>query len=215
MISILYTTFDYRFSHNHLCGLVEKMPFKIKEKITRFKRWEDAHACLLGNYLLLNALYKAGLRYTLEDLKYDDNYRPFLCENFDFNISHSGNAVVCASTCYGRIGVDIEVKKHLDISNFKDQFSSAEWEALMNEIHPCTQFYNHWTRKESVLKADGRGLSYSLAELVTKENDTINLDGRSWYCRNIKILDGYACHIAYNVQQDYVAELVNFSESYL
>lgn len=210
MISIFYTQFDRPFNAGYFNWLKEKMPSEIKSKICRFKQWKDAHAYLLGKCLLLHALSAVELDYSLDDLKYDQHLRPFFSSDVDFNISHSGSLVVCALSRQGRIGIDIEQKKALNISDFKDQFSQAEWESITNDEFPHNRFYDYWTIKESVLKADGRGMWFPFAQVNIVAQDRITLVSEPWYYNKLNILKEYSCHIAYKIKQDYVLEQINF-----
>jgi 4'-phosphopantetheinyl transferase len=80
-----------------------------------------------------------------------------------FNQSHSQDlSVVCVSTA-APVGIDVEQTRPLyDMESLAQQvFSPAEIAAL-NDLpvyHRKQLFYDIWTRKEAVLKADGRGLS--------------------------------------------------------
>jgi len=80
-----------------------------------------------------------------------------------FNISHSGNCVVCAVD-EKAVGVDIEVIKPIDFNIAERFFSKAEYLTLINQPKEMQMkyFYMIWTLKESYIKADGRGLSLPL-----------------------------------------------------
>lgn len=87
--------------------------------------------------------------------------------DLQFNISHSANTALIAVTKTYEIGVDIE-KINADI-NFleltEEFFSPTEYKQLVN-LCPTEQllaFYRLWTLKEAVVKALGKGLSYSLS----------------------------------------------------
>lgn len=88
------------------------MPDYIKYKIIKYRKWEDAHGCLLGKCLLIRAFEFRNEILLLTDLQYNEFGRPYFAtyRNLDFNISHSGNIVVCVITNKGKIGVDNEKK---------------------------------------------------------------------------------------------------------
>ena len=83
-----------------------------------------------------------------------------------FNLSHSGNAAVCALTTGRDIGVDLE--RHRVVPNaprIAQRFFSRAERASLNALDPVDQslgFLNCWTRKEAFIKAVGEGLSYPL-----------------------------------------------------
>lgn len=88
--------------------------------------------------------------------------KPFMehLPGFHFNISHSGKWLVCA-THTAPVGIDIEQVAPLDILQYREHLSVAEYYAL--RALPTTEqlhhFYRLWTLKESYLKQTGMGLS--------------------------------------------------------
>lgn len=138
---------------------------------------------------------------SLEDIQYTKFGRPYFntLRNFDFNISHSENMVACAITNEGRIGIDIEKRKSIDIIDFEDQFSDAEWIHIKNEKFPYYTFYDCWTKKEAILKADGRGMTLSLHLIDTIGSKKITIDNNSWFILEIDTFKNYTCSIACSV----------------
>ena len=65
-----------------------QLPEHFQKEITAYKHWQSAQNSLLGKIILLFALKKIGLSYSLNDLKIGKKDRPFLDATFDFNISH-------------------------------------------------------------------------------------------------------------------------------
>lgn len=175
------------------------MPDKIKERVVKFKRWQDAHASLLGKHLLLHAMSDLGYDISLNDLQYTQYDRPFIANNADFNISHSGTLVVCVISNDGRIGIDIEEKKPIDITDFNNQFSPEEW-SIITQSQPATDsFYDYWSSKEAILKADGIGISVALSALNTANRKEVDFNNQKWYLLRVDDFPDYACHIACNV----------------
>ena len=101
----------------------------------------------------------------LLDLKmyYGGNGKPYL-ENypFYFNLSHSGNYVVCAISPR-EVGVDIQEYRQVDMERLAKRFFSKEEQ---NALKVCTKgkeqyelFYQLWTRKEAYGKLTGEGIA--------------------------------------------------------
>lgn len=174
---------------------LERLPAALQPKILRYRRWEDAHAALLGKLLLLVALHTTGSTATLEELLYTPHDKPYFPAGPNFNISHSGNRAVCALSTTGRVGVDIELIKPLSFDDFQTQFTPNEWQAIRSAPDPIAAFYRFWTAKESLIKADGRGLGIPLLELDVTEYRPIPLDGASWTFQPLSFFPGYAAHL--------------------
>jgi 4'-phosphopantetheinyl transferase len=85
-----------------------------------------------------------------------------------FNVAHSKDTILIALTRTGPIGVDVEYfDRSTDIMEVAHHnFTARESGSLAAIADPQTRiktFYRYWTRKEAVLKADGRGLIASLS----------------------------------------------------
>jgi 4'-phosphopantetheinyl transferase len=80
-----------------------------------------------------------------------------------FNLSHSGAWAVLALSRGGEVGVDIErIDPCLDYEGLAARFfSGAEQKRLLAAPWPRRRrsFYRLWTRKEALLKGQGRGFS--------------------------------------------------------
>jgi 4'-phosphopantetheinyl transferase len=94
----------------------------------------------------------------------------------NFNVAHSKDTILIALSREGPVGVDVEYfDRPTDIMDVaKHNFTETETRSLEAITDPETRhttFYRYWTRKEAVLKADGRGLIASLASFdVTFES---------------------------------------------
>ncbi len=193
----LYTTvYQEPLPAEQFRSLLGLIPTTYHESIGKYRRWQDAHAALLGKILLRTALEKAGYHSDLSRLQYTDWKKPFLPAGPQFNISHSGNRVVCILGTAARIGIDIEILKPFSFDGFDEQFTPAEWTAIQTAPSPMTAFFHFWTAKESLIKADGRGLGIPLQELDLTKPNPIHLDDGLWSVHQLPFFDGYACHMA-------------------
>lgn len=198
MADILITTYNEKITSKVYSFFMEHLPKDMQMKIRRFKRWEDAQACLFGKILLIEGLKQYGFKANcLIDIKYSKYDRPYLSDSIDFNISHSGGLVICAIAENCRIGIDLEEIRQVDTSSFKNQFTIAEWHQIeLNKKNSFNQFFNFWTMKEAVIKADGRGLNISLNEICTNNNSTIKIENNHYYVKELNLGSHYSCHIA-------------------
>jgi 4'-phosphopantetheinyl transferase len=196
MALYLYATeFQHPMPEEAFRRLLALLPSAHQQRILRFRRWEDAHAGLFGKLLLRLALRESGSPATLDQLRYTDQFKPWLPAGPDFNISHSGNRVVCGLDTRGRVGVDIEVFKPIDFDDFQTQFTPMEWAAIRTASDSNNTFLQFWTAKESLIKADGRGLGIPLLDLDVSGYRPITLDGVTWNFRALPHLPGYAFHV--------------------
>ena len=137
-----------------------------KERINRFYKYEDAQRTLLGDVLARYAICKR-LGAKNVDLIFDTNEygKPILQEptGINFNISHSGDCVVCAVD-NNAVGIDVETIKPIDLKIAERFFSKDEYLSLINrpEEAKLKYFYMLWTLKESYIKMEGKGLGIPL-----------------------------------------------------
>ena len=194
---LLYTTeFSKPLPADSFRRMLGQLPDFLQPKILRYRRWQDAHADLFGKHLLRLALEKVGFSTALDNLHYTPQEKPYFRQGPHFNISHSGNRVVCLLSTQTRVGIDIEAITPIPFGNFQTQFTTKEWTAIQNAPYPIATFYRFWTAKESLIKADGRGLHIPLLDLDVTEDGTILLDGATWTFRPLDLFPGYACYIA-------------------
>jgi len=137
-----------------------------RDKIGKFKFFDDAQRCLLGDLLARYAICNK-LDVKNSQLKFSNNKcgKPVLLQpgGINFNISHSGDWVVCAVS-NEPVGIDIETIKPIEFNIAERFFTETEYSDLMNkeDNERLRYFYTLWTLKESYIKAVGKGLSILL-----------------------------------------------------
>lgn len=86
--------------------------------------------------------------------------------SLDFNISHSGDWLVCAVTGGTAVGVDIEhCRERRDVMKLAGRFfNAAELEDLQasSGATQVQRFYDYWTLKEASVKSLGQALAPAL-----------------------------------------------------
>ncbi|MFY0254564.1 4'-phosphopantetheinyl transferase family protein [Chitinophaga sp. 30R24] len=215
MLPVFYTTYESPIALQSFEYLLATVPVTIQNKVRWYKRWQDAHACLLGKHLLRYGLLQMGYHTMLEELAYTTYGRPYLKGLPDFNISHSGSMVICAISPHGRIGIDIEHRMAINVRDYLELFSPLEWHNILNEQPGQQLFYEYWTRKEAILKADGRGISEELRRLEVVNRQEVMLDHVTWYLSSVASFDEYACCFAsdlkytgYHLQRIHVDDIL-------
>ena len=120
--------------------------------------------------------------------------KPYMEGKEHFNLSHSGDFVVFLKDTVP-VGIDIEQMSGRNIDIAQKIFTPEEYRWYLAG-DPLERFYTLWTRKESVMKATGRGLS-----LIPQKVDSgvfsdgrIEAEGCRWLL-STEISDGYAVSI--------------------
>jgi len=155
----------------------QNIPPEKNVRLDRFARKEDAERALLSEVLPRVLLSQAfGIRN--RDIFFCKNEfgKPYVRNRSDayFNVSHSGDWVVCA-LARNEIGIDIEKIKQIN-SQIADCFFSKEELVSLNHIEGndrLNRFYEIWTLKESYVKAVGEGLSMPLNSFTVRTGNRV------------------------------------------
>ncbi len=180
--------------YNKLLGYITKDKI---ERLGRFHRFEDAQRSLLGDILARYAICSRE-KVENENLTFGKNEygKPLLIkpDGIHFNISHSGNFVVCAIH-NNPIGVDVETIRRIDFTIAENYFSREEYDALLGQPEEMRLYYFFiiWALKESYIKAEGKGLNIPLNSFTIKMEghsiNCVNSKGQMKYCFEQGLLD--------------------------
>lgn len=172
--------------------LIKHLPERLVKRNNKFHRVQDRLRNLIG-LLLFRNLYKLefGDNPNLELLNSTKLGRPYMPgHTFDFNISHSGKFVVCVLSPANKVGIDIEACKKVPLEDFQNTMNDVQWGTIHRSADPFTTFFKYWCMKESVIKADGRGLSIPLTELVI-DQDQVEYDNNHWFLKSFELPDDH------------------------
>lgn len=160
-----------------------------KEKIHKLNNPVTARLSLGAGVLLHIVMKEEGHLDLYEQIKYGVHGKPYLEDDpFYFNLSHSGEYVICAYDDKP-MGADIQLKKNKIPSRLNKILSEQEMQqySILTEKEQKEFFYKIWTRKESLIKCDGRGLRIPLYEISMIDND-ISFEGKRIYSKDLNIL---------------------------
>lgn len=200
MIRVYHTRSAARFSEEAWARYAAEIPQELLDLMSRYRRWEDRQSKLLGKLLLGRCLADLGSGSgVLHDLAYNQYGRPFLDYPLDFNISHSGECVVCAVATEGKVGVDVEQIRMVPLEDFSTCFNAREWSEITAAPAKYAKFFQMWTIKESVMKAHGGGLSIPFMDVSIGEK-CATLYGKIWYLKELVIHPDYMCYLSTDVE---------------
>jgi len=127
-------------------------------RIMRYKFNADRNRTLWAELLARKIISrKLNINFNKIIISRDDSGRPFINNNLNFSISHSGD-YIAVSVGENLNGVDIETRarEHLDLNIAKRFFLPHEYNYLLNLNQDLqdlqTEFLKIWTLKESCLK---------------------------------------------------------------
>jgi len=213
LVRVYYTKFTRKLPEDVWNKYLDLLPDFYKKKNQRFFRWQDQHAHLFGKLLLWKGLKQYDYEgMPLDNIEIDQFGRPSVNDVLDFNISHSEEYVFCAIGENIRLGIDVEKIKEIEFVPFKRVMSADHWNCIRSSLDPLKTFYRYWTAKESIVKADGRGLTIPL-EQVQINGDKGCFDNRQWFIRELDIDDQYSVSLASDKQDlKIILEKINFDD---
>ena len=154
ILNIITNLTQYEF--NTLMHLVSK---EKQDRISKFHFLRDAQNCLLGDVLTrIEICRRTDLINKQLEFSTNEYGKPFLINDphIHFNISHAGNCVAFAIADVP-VGIDIEIIKPIDLKIAERFFTPDEIEYILSGDQ-IQRFYEVWTKKESYIKYDGKGL---------------------------------------------------------
>jgi 4'-phosphopantetheinyl transferase len=148
-------------------------------------------------------------------ISYGQHGKPFIEDKLndksvEFNISHSDDYGLIAITLDNKIGVDIEkLNPVIDYQSLSNRFFSDKEKEELSSLDKELQldaFYRIWVRKESFIKATGKGISYGLDKFsVSSEKfKQTNIETRF----DNEIVEQWQCYDLMHVE-DYKAALIS------
>ena len=165
MIDIYVTKITDNISKDKVLEMCSVVSDSKRKRIKSFNSINSIQRTLIGEILIRKVICeKMGVVNKEIVFEFNKYGKPFIKNNpFYFNISHSGQYIVCAIYRYP-VGVDVQEKSCTDISIARRFFSKNEIQYILS--HPQEEQSNIfnliWTRKEAYVKCLGKGLSISL-----------------------------------------------------
>lgn len=196
MVRVLASKINLNKSAEEINRIMTKVPQRRRDKAARFKFDNDRIRCLAA-YLLATFAICSFSGCESGDIKIarGEYGKPELIypKGCFFNISHSGDYVVCAVSDKP-VGIDIQEKSRDCIDIAQRYFAPDEYKYIINlpEDLRLGAFYEIWSLKESYIKALGMGLHKSLGsfqimlsngEIAVKDSEPQQLEWKlSRFC---------------------------------
>jgi len=138
-----------------------------QKRIMRFCDFQSAQNCLLGDILARTELCHAtGLSNKQLEFATNPYGKPYLTNSsIYYNISHASSYVACV-VADEPVGIDIEFVKYVDVKIAERFFSPNEVAYILSVFGDMRiqRFFEVWTKKESRIKLEGKGLLKHLSD---------------------------------------------------
>lgn len=138
------------------------------------------------------------------EILYSRYGKPYKNEKPYFNVAHSGNLVIIA-TSEKEVGIDIELVKEYKQTLKLRAFN----EEIGNKIKTNLDFYSYWTRKESLGKCVGTGLIWPVKDIPCEEG-VVKYLNHDFYIKTNMLTEKYVLSICSTEEFDFeIEELVS------
>jgi 4'-phosphopantetheinyl transferase len=175
---------------------LRRLPEFHQSYISSFKKRDDQLTRLTGRLLWRKVLLENDLPFSaFEHPTFGPHGKPMEV-GFGLNISHSADLVLMAFSGQQAIGVDVERIRKVDIPSFTKQFSKCEIASIVGREDTEAAFFEAWTRKESVVKALGKGLTKKLIEIEADDHGCFEIDQVIWHTQSVAVPEGFKAHLA-------------------
>lgn len=197
MLVIYHHTIPENFDIKILEKEVEKLPQLIQKKLSNYQNPVNWRSSATGYLLLQQALSNENQSYLLDNLSHSKTGKPiFETSNWHFNISHSDRLITCILSNECEVGIDVQIYKNLRVEPYNQHLNEVELSQIYAQSDVSKAFCQLWSKKEAVMKADGRGLDISLKDIHISENNQVNLHDEIWFLKEIKLHKNYSIHFA-------------------
>lgn len=211
MIEVRVASADLRIGGAGFARCLSILDAEERARAARFLRETDRQRFVASHAALRLVLGQAlGLPPRSIQFAKEPTGRPYLLgggeDALDFNLSHSGDHALIGLVRGARVGVDVEVWRPLpDALRLARAYFAPDEIAALAALPAATieaAFFSLWTRKESVVKAMGTGLSLPLVSFsVTVPPDPpalLRIAGAAdrWTLRQIALGAGVSATVA-------------------
>lgn len=168
------------------------------EKIERLKKAQQKAQSIGAELLMRHAIGQITGDNTPVRWDTDENGKLYLTEDDGIyvNLSHSAEYAVCAVHS-APVGVDIQYCRECDMKMAERFFTAEEVGFINNSPDKKSAFFEIWTKKESFLKAIGKGITMPLNSFSVL-SDKIEYDGAVYSFKEYTVCkNGYKLFVCY------------------
>lgn len=182
------------------------------ERVNKFYFEADRRRYIVSHAMARMVLARyLGLTPSQLKITFGPNNKPLLLnapQPVFFNMSHSGNYALLATSLVHPVGIDIEeIKFDFDFHSIIGRYFNEKEQAVIyaDKNNERDNFYKFWTRKEAILKTCGIGLINDLGKLDMSGKTSISpillkqyaqWFSTDFYVRSFSIDENYAAAIA-------------------
>jgi len=205
-IKVYSTQVTERWSDEGFSALMDIIPLDLQQRVNAEKGWENQHGSLARKLMLWYGMNEMGANMNdlFECLEFTKSGKPYIRDAPHFSLANDGAVAVCAISETSVLGIDVERLKPLNLSDYRNEMTYLEWREIYSRIIPLRRFYEFWTIKESVLKADGEQENVDIKEIYIQP-DIAFYNAKNWYINPAEL--DYYCYTCFLVSSNPHADI--------
>lgn len=192
-ITVYFSFVPKEWPEGEFDRLMRVIPKALQDKVMEEEGWQNQYGSLARKLMLWHGMEQAGANMNdlFDSVQYTVSGKPYLIDAPHFSLANDGTASVCAISAKSELGIDIARLKPINLSDFREMMTFSEWREIYSHVIPLQRFYEFWTIKESVIKADGLLVGMDVKEIFIQP-DVAFCNAKYWYINPIEIdLYGY------------------------
>ncbi|GAB4377500.1 MAG: hypothetical protein Kow0075_06110 [Salibacteraceae bacterium] len=215
IVEAYHTRLESPLTDSEFNRLMDMIPDDVQKRVLEEEGWENQHGSLARKILLLQAMKEFGVNVAelFHSLKRMPSGKPYIEGGPHFSVANDGGVAVCVVSKTSVLGVDVERMKPINLSEYREMMTFQEWREIYSHMIPLQRFYEFWTIKESVVKADGEHKNIDIKEIYIQP-DVAFCNAKYWYINPLEL--NYYGYLAYMVCSNPHAEIeyhqVNLAE---
>ncbi len=160
--------------------MLKILPIERQKQILRQRIKQNTDNMLIGSILARYAIKNEfGIPIAKQVFSTGEHGKPYLKNHSDihFNISHSGQYVVCAVADVP-IGIDVQKVSEFNLSVAERVCNEQEITQILTSTDKASEFIKLWTQKEAYVKMLGCGIGMcDLKDIPMNKIKSVYLDG--------------------------------------
>ncbi len=181
---------------------IDELPVQKQQQVKKIRQQNDQVLSLAGLQLLkLGMAEFSNIPFSLSQLEFPKHAKPFIDNDIDFNISHSGNIVCCVISDSVKVGIDVELQRDVKLATLKKFLTEMPGSGNSSDAENNKRdFFNLWTKNEAIIKAANFGSIYNMHD-IQHDSHGGHYQNHFWFSYLIDIVSAddnkeYTCHIA-------------------
>jgi len=179
------------YSESSISYFAARLPKYLINDSKSYVHIRDRINFLTGRLMLKELLIEFDLPMSLNEIQTTIYGKPYFENGKHFSISHT-NGMVGLALDDQDVGVDCEKMRQINVDQYRELFTDKEWAAIINAADTLDCFFDIWTKKESIAKADGRGFNIEMNSINIQDED-VYISGKptSWKVNSRNINEVY------------------------